>query len=974
MPTAPRARAFAPGARVVIRDEEWIVRSAQSTAHSGTAVKVVGTSELVRDQEAVFLTGLDEVTPLDPEDTDLAADDSPSYRRARLYLESLLRRSPPTTSALAIGHQGVVREARYQWVPAAKALSALRPRLLLADGVGLGKTIEVGILLSELIRRGRGRRILVVAMKSLLAQLQHELWSRFTIPLVRLDSVGLQRVQSQIPASMNPFYVFDRVIISIDTLKKEGKYGQWLRECRWDAVVIDECQNVADRGGTKKTRAQRARLARLLAQTTDALVLTSATPHDGSAQSFASLLNLLDPTAVADPDNFQKSDVEHLFVRRFQKDIRHHVDGAFQERRLTLEEVPATPAEERALAAISAATFQTIGRQKLGKGRGKGVLFRTTLLKAWLSSPEACRETVENRLNHADLRRDKTNSEPQPAVDHDRAVLEGIRDACHASPSPKTAKLQRLDALMTELGWGPKQSGDKVVIFSERKATLDMLEAHLSARFQLKPTDFSGVSDDNWRPGTIAQFHGGRTDTEQYKLVADFSATKGQLRILLASDAAAEGLNLHHDCHRLVHYDVPWSLITLEQRNGRIDRYGQTAPPDIRYLITTSAHPERKADEGILKRLIDKEREANLHLGDAAWLLKLHDPDAEAELVGQGIEEATAPDLLLPDLEAGALDLLADLLGSASAEADAPLPEADPPLSLFADDLAFATEAFSQLCEDDPDVPRPEPQPHRSGLQVWPGTDLQRRYAQLPPELSRGRTELLLTTDRAVVDKSIDEARRDNAWPRWELLWPQHPVSEWLTDRVLALFRRHEAPVIRARPGALPPGTTAWGFQAVVSNRRSQPVLVDWFFVTRAPDGSLAVAPFPALARAAGLEAPLANPGDTTDRDRLSAHRAQVVAFARDHVDELSHARLKDLARPLRAEVRRLKAWAKAAKARIDAQEAQRKGIPAALQKRHDADRKHIDAVLAAQKEWVTDAMRPADHPFLRLALVLVGA
>jgi SNF2 family DNA or RNA helicase len=183
----------------------------------GTAVRAVGLSELVRGHEAVFLTTLDRVAELKPEDTRLVADDSPRYRRSRLYLESLLRRTPPTDSQIYLGHKGAINDAPYQLEPAHTALNALRPRILIADGVGLGKTVEAGILLSELIKRGRGERILVVAVRSMLAQFQEEIWARFSIPLVRLDSVGLQRVRAKIPSNKNPVYYYNRVIISVKT-------------------------------------------------------------------------------------------------------------------------------------------------------------------------------------------------------------------------------------------------------------------------------------------------------------------------------------------------------------------------------------------------------------------------------------------------------------------------------------------------------------------------------------------------------------------------------------------------------------------------------------------------------------------------------------------------------------------------------------------------------------------------------------
>ena len=199
----------------------------------GFAVRVVGMSELVQNQERIFLTSLDDIVELRPQDTALVADDSPRYRRSRLYLESLLRRTPPPDDRIHLGHRAAMDPAPFQLTPAHMALKALRPSILIADGVGIGKTLEVGVLLAELMKRGRGERILVVAIKSLLTQFQQELWTRFAIPLVRLDSLGLQRVRSRIPANKNPFYYYNRAIISIDTAPGRSDTARRSSGCRW---------------------------------------------------------------------------------------------------------------------------------------------------------------------------------------------------------------------------------------------------------------------------------------------------------------------------------------------------------------------------------------------------------------------------------------------------------------------------------------------------------------------------------------------------------------------------------------------------------------------------------------------------------------------------------------------------------------------------------------------------------------------
>lgn len=946
---ASPTRTLATGARVVVRDEEWIVRSVKPASSGHFAVHVTGTSELVRGKDAIFLTELDAITELRPEETSLVADASPQFRDARLYLEALLRSSPPTDDAIYLGHRAALKPADYQLQPAAKALRQPRPRILMADGVGLGKTIEAGVLLAELIRRGRGDRILVVALKSILAQFQEELWARFAIPLVRLDSVGIQRVQSKIPSNQNPFYFFDKVIISIDTLKKDAKYRRYLEQCRWDAVVIDECQNVAIRntGGS-----QRARLGNLLATTTDALILTSATPHDGSAESFASLIDLLEPTAIADPQNYSADEVADYFLRRFKKDVAHEAEGEFRERELTLEKIAASPPENAVFESLHEIEFLTIAHER----GGRGMLFRTLLLKAFLSSPAACASTITNRLNHKALQDDDEH------VRHDRQALEGLASRVAAVTPKHFAKFQELLRQLRGLGLDESGCKERVVLFSERIDTLEFLREQLRKELGLKADQ-------------VAVFHGTLDDRKQMDLVNSFGSESSPIRVLLASDAASEGINLHYYCHRMIHFDLPWSLITLEQRNGRIDRFGQHETPEIRYLLTIPDHPDIAGDLRVLERLIEKEDTVHRNLGDVAWLMNLHDREKEEERIGRGIEQNEAPEEIIPEAPQHT-SFLDELLGETTSREPAPVKRDR--LRLFADDLAYARDAVAAVLDDDSCVDWLD---DLAGFRLRPTADLLRRYEYLPPELRNDSEEIPLTVDRGRVMQSLEDSRKDEErWPEWQLFWELHPVARWLDDRVLAVFGRHEAPVIRVERG-LGADETAFVFYGVVSNRRGQPVVVRWFAVRTEADAITAVEPFEDTVARTGLDALRSNPArELPDKlaERLAALRAPAVESAREHMVQLRKDRASATSEALRHGQQKLTRWRDGKMSLLGEQlslvaEAPAQGWAKAKERRIADERAGVERQYQERRRWIEEGVRTVEEPYLRLAAVLIA-
>ncbi|MEB8339425.1 DEAD/DEAH box helicase [Streptomyces endophyticus] len=892
---------YPPGSQIEVRDEEWLVRNVTRTNDDGDRIEAVGISEFVRDQEAVFFTALDDVELMDPRKTKLTPDDSPNFRRSRLFLEAILRKTPLPQSerGLALADSFLLDALPYQHRPAQLALSGgnLRPRMLIADVVGLGKTLEIGLTLAELIRRGRGERILVVTPQHVLEQFQHELWARFAIPLIRLDSAGIEKVQREIPAGRNPFTYFKRVIVSIDTLKNTDQYKHHLERIAWDAVVIDESHNLINRGSLRN------QLAQLLAPRTDALILASATPHNGDARSFAELISLLDPAAIRDPDRYDADDIKHLFIRRTKvsSEVREQMKGQWADRGPS-ESVhcAATPAEERIFKELSQVWLPTNG----SKSVSEVPLFPYTLLKSFLSSYTALRATVNARIKTLEKKDDQSTAGPE------LAALQRLKELTAVLTEQDSSKFRSLVKQLKDIGVGPR-SETRVVVFSERVQTLEWLRATVPAALGFKGKALNEAA---------RVMHGGLSDEQQMQCVEDFGLADAPVRILFTGDVASEGVNLHRQCHQLIHYDVPWSLIRIEQRNGRIDRYGQSHQPQFRALILTSETENAKDDRTVAERLLEREDEAHRSLGTAEAVSGLYRAEAEEKsliqdlLRGRSVNESLdATAQAAADEETGG-DFLADFFGAVGddpeeiLDGEAPPAPADVP-RLFTGTREFIDEAVREVYPDAQQQLDLDQDQDTGLISFKPPKDLTHRMKALPPDYRREQRlheRLLVTLNRKLADLSLTRARESStsSWPEISLLTDLHPVVEWLTDKVLVRLGRQEAPVITADVPA-----PTYLVQGIFSNALGRPTVVKWMAVTAGAAGPEVTDDMVGILRAAGVGPTMANPLHEHDRDLLTSGIPGALDAAEDFLRRHSAEWDKALLEPIENYKRRLGNW-----------------------------------------------------------------
>ncbi len=533
----------------------------------------------------------------------------------------------------------------YQLDPVVRAIQMPRVNLLIADDVGLGKTIEAGLVCQELIIRHRARKILIVCPAALQVQWRDQMRDKFGLEFRIVDSDLMKLLRRERGLHVNPWTHFPRLITSIDFLKRERPlrlfsevlpaHGEPTYPRKFDLLIVDEAHNVAPSGlGQYATDSRRTHALRRIAPHFEHKLFLSATPHNGYPESFTALLELLDNQRFARGVKIDRTQLQAIMVRRLKSELPLRWDGTprFPRRMLEPIEVDYTD-EERTIHKL----LQAYTHSRLEKASDETEQFATEfvlklLKKRLFSSPEAFATTLkqhEESLAHA-RRRDATSfkssmsilrrqvEQAEEETDNDDELEEANATALEATaplfrePSvyesqllaqmrtwvatarmrPDSKAAQLIDWLYEHIKPAGAWSMQRVIIFTEYRATQkwlhDLLERH-------------GLAT----PGRLLTLYGGMRTEERETIKAAFQADprESEVRILLATDAASEGIDLQNHCSSLIHYEIPWNPNRLEQRNGRIDRHGQHAAEVKIYHFVSSKFRDRVFAVGDLENL-----------------------------------------------------------------------------------------------------------------------------------------------------------------------------------------------------------------------------------------------------------------------------------------------------------------------------------------------------------------------------------
>lgn len=601
---------------VRIRDEKWqIVRH---VSYGGASlVEATGCDVTNRACQARFLLPFEAVDRLDAS----AAPRLVRPRRWRHAARRVLAEATPSWTSLRTAARADLTLIPFQLEPALALARGDGCRFLIADAVGLGKTVQSGLMIAEVLLRQPDARALVISPAALRDQWRDELRRRFRVDADVLDAAGVARLTAHLPAGVNPWSVQPVVISSIDYIKRP-EVMRSLEALTWDLVVFDEAHNLAG-------RSDRASAAGALGRRARALVLLTATPHSGDDEVFDRLCEV---------GNLNRAHPLIVF-RRTRTDV-----GIATSRRTTLLRVRPTPAEAAMHAALTAYA-RLVWNQSTGGGASSGArLAMSVLARRACSSAASLARSVERRITlladggpilaaqvslpFAEAAVDDEDPEAplrSPGLSdagEERARLHHLLDLARAAAGAesKLAILRRLISRTTE----------PAIIFTEYRDTLRRVAAVF--------TDVDAV-----------QLHGGLTSRERADALRHF--TEGGARLLLATDAASEGLNLHHRCRLVINLELPWTPLRLDQRAGRVDRIGQARKVHALHLVaagtceeSTLARLARRINRmrdaiGLCGPLPDERRVAESALGNQP----LPDIDPAPPAARDGVVEDTAP-------------------------------------------------------------------------------------------------------------------------------------------------------------------------------------------------------------------------------------------------------------------------------------------------------------------------------------------
>jgi len=528
-----------------------------------------------------------------------------------------------------------VRPRPYQLVPLLMALRLETIRLLVADDVGIGKTIEAGLTARELLDRGEIKRIAVLCPPHLCDQWQKELQEKFHIDAVVVRSGTVSKLERGLPAGDRHIFSYYRhIVVSLDYAKSERRRASFLTHCP-DLVIVDEAHTCARPGGQSTVQQQRYQLVQQIAQKPNQhLILLTATPHSGIEESFLSILGLLKP-------EFEQLHLEHLTEKQREKLASHFVQRRRADVKLWLGNE--TPFPERssieysyalskeyrnlfdevydfARGLVKTATNEMSYAQR--RGRYWAAL---ALIRCVMSSPAAAiatlnrqvtkTENIENLGSELDEellaayvydpteQEQAVDSSPTVAVEqgqqsYGNAERRKLKTFVQAAEKLQGAKDLKLQATISVVGSLLSQ-GFNPIVWCRYIATANYIAAALRQKFEKKGSSIRAIAIT----GELSE------DEREIRLA---ELTQYPQRLLVATDCLSEGVNLQEHFSAVIHYDLPWNPNRLEQREGRIDRYGQTAPVVKSYLLYGQDNP---VDGAVLEVLVRKAVQIHKSLG-----------------------------------------------------------------------------------------------------------------------------------------------------------------------------------------------------------------------------------------------------------------------------------------------------------------------------------------------------------------------